>query len=282
VAFHVRTMEQKDFPFAVRLANSVNWNMGEADFEFNKHLEPGGCLILEADSKPIGLATCISYGRIGWFGNLVVDKACRNKGAGTQLIRHAMNYLKNKGVATVGLYAYPHLMDFYGKIGFRADNDFVVLKTAAVSIETTSDSHMKVAKAQDFKSIFDLDGSCFGNLRRRLLQIILKNPANICCVAAEGSQTVGFAAAKVFGEAAEVGPLVCKGDEPETAVALLKFELRKLNGFEAYIYLPASEFALLETAAQAGFGEEFRLKRMFIGAFTAKNCLYSAESLERG
>jgi hypothetical protein len=40
--------------------------------------------------------------------------------------------------------------------------------------------------------------------------------------------------------------------------------------------------ALADLFSKAGFTEEFSVTRMFFGEFTAKNCIYLAESLERG
>ncbi len=280
--FRVRTMAPKDFSFAVSLANTMNWNMTAADFEFNRQLEPTGCLILEEDSGPIGLATCISYGQVGWFGNLVVDEAHRKLGAGSQLVKHSVSYLKTRGVTTVGLYAYPHLVEFYGRIGFRGDVDFVVLKANAISANFGASENLKIVDAQDLPLITDFDSSCFGSPRKRLLEAIFTSPGNIGYVAVDGSRIEGFVVAKVFGEVAEIGPLACPRSKPKIAVDLLKAVLIRLYGFEAYMYLPANEISLLEIALNAGFTEKFRLKRMFLGPDVAKNCIYSAESLERG
>ena len=93
--------------------------MAPEDFQFMTQLEPEGCFVLFDDSKPIGIATCISYGKVGWFGNLIVKEEYRSKGAGSLLVKHAINYLHGKGVETIGLYAYPNLIKFYGNLGFR-------------------------------------------------------------------------------------------------------------------------------------------------------------------
>ena len=272
----------KDFHFATSLANTMNWNMAVADFEFNKHLEPDGCLVLETDSKSIGLATCIGYGQVGWFGNLVVDEGYRQRGAGTQLVQHAISYLRTKGVTTVGLYAYPHLVDFYESIGFLGSTDFVVLKADEVAASNESNGNLKLFEEQELCSLTDFDGNCFGAKRKKLLEQILRNTANICYISDEDSEVTGFIAAKVYDKAAEVGPLLCQRNKAKTAVTLLKTLLKRLDGIEAYLYLPASETALLNVATNAGFIEKFRLKRMLLGPEVAKNCIYSAESLERG
>jgi hypothetical protein len=89
-------------------------------------------------------------------------------------------------------------------------------------------------------------------------------------------------AAKVFEERREIGPLVCQKSQPLTAASLLSTILGDLQGAEAYLYLPASETALLQLAQQAGFRAQFRLARMILGPPVAVRCIYSAESLERG
>jgi ribosomal protein S18 acetylase RimI-like enzyme len=101
--FHVEKMAPKDFPFAVALANAMDWNMTKEDFAFNLQMDPDGCLVLYSGTKRAGVATCISYGQVGWFGNLVVDSAFQKQGAGTQLVQHAITYLKSVGVQAIGL-----------------------------------------------------------------------------------------------------------------------------------------------------------------------------------
>ncbi len=269
--FHVRTMEPKDFPFAVSLANTMNWNMTSADFEFNMQLEPNGCLVLLEDSQPVGLATCIGYGEVGWFGNLVVKEAYRKQGKGTLLVKHAVNYLKKVGATTVGIYAYPHLADFYGKIGFKHDKDFLVLKVGTVSASLEKSETSGVIETRDLPKIEDFDEKCFGASRKRLLEKMLKNPDDIVYAAIEDSEIVGFGVAKTYGELAEIGPLECKEGKPEAAANLLGALLHRLGGFEAYMYLSATETALLDEAFKAGFKEEFRLRRMFLGPAIATN-----------
>ena len=127
--FQVKQMSPSDFQFATKLANSMNWNMAPEDFEFNSSLEPEGCFVAFEDSDRVGIATCISFGTVGWFGNLIVEEKCRRKGAGRLLVKHAINYLQSKGVKTIGLYAYPNLDSFYGNLGFERDMDFSVLHT---------------------------------------------------------------------------------------------------------------------------------------------------------
>ena len=278
--FHVEKMKTEDFPFAVQLANTMNWNMTVNDFKFMLKLEPQGCFVQFHSKKRVGIATSVSFGKIGWFGNFIVKEDVRGKGAGSLLIKTAIDYLKNQGVETIGLYAYPHLVKFYESFGFESDVDFLVLKGNAAPLP--SHEMLKAATKQDIPELIDVDCECFGANRKKLLELMLLNKANLCFVSTERGKITGYVAAKVYGEMAEVGPLICDANRGEDAVLLLKTILTRLNGLETFIYVPKKETVLLNFLYQVGFEEDFRVVRMRLGPAIPANCIYAAESLERG
>ena len=273
-------MAAKDFPFAVQLANTMNWNMAEEDFEFMIKLEPKGCFVLFHGSERLGIATSISYGKVGWFGNLIVKEEYRKEGAGTFLVRHAADYLKNKGAETIGLYAYQHLKEFYESLGFECNLDFSVMNAKMVS--ATPEGMVREAGKRDLLALAEFDSQFFGSSRSRLLEAIIGIGKNLCYFSIENDEIIGYVAARVYDEMAEVGPLVCHPHRLETAKNLLNTTLNKLSSLEVFMCLPTKEEGLLPMLSKAGFQEEFRVTRMFLGPATAKNCVYMAESLERG
>ncbi len=278
--FHVERMEVDDFSFAVQLANSMNWDMTPADFEFMIKLEPDGCFVLFHGQERSGIATSISFGKAGWFGDLVVNEKFRRRGAGNLLTKHAIDYLKNKGVKTIGLYAYPNLVTFYKNLGFEPDIDFIVLK-GKVTISSTHDM-LKEATKRDVPEIIAFDRQYFGANRQKLLEPILFNQDNLCYVSTANSKITGYVAAKVYGKTAEVGPLICHANWEEGALILLETILSRLNGVEVFMCVPTKEAELLNMLTKAGFKEDFRVVRMFLGSAVAQNCICAAESLERG
>ena len=278
--FHVEKMDVNDFRFAVKLANTMNWNMTVGDFEFMARLEPQGCFVLFDNQERFGIATCISFGKVGWFGNLIVKKDARREGAGRLLLRDSINYLKSEGVETIGLYAYPHLVKFYESFGFIRDIDFLVLKGKTAFPATQG--RLKKAKKVDVPELIDFDCKCFGANRKKLIEAILLNKGNLCYISTTDNVSTGYVAAKVNANMAEVGPLTCQANRVEDARLLLKTILSRLNGLEVVMYLPKKEAALINMLYPAGLKEDFRLVRMFLGTAIAKNCIYAAESLERG
>jgi len=273
-------MRVDDFPFATQLANTMNWNMAPEDFQFMASLEPkGSFVVLDAD-EPIGIATCISFGAVGWFGNLIVKEKYRAKGAGSFLVKHAVNYLQNKGVKTIGLYAYPNLINFYGNLGFKRGDDFSLFHVEP--LDSLAAENLPKANGDKFAAIATFDSQCFGGDRERLLESIILEKGNLSYYKSEDDAVVGYVAATVYETMAWIGPLICKQGQIDAAVSLLESVLSKLTNSSVYLVLPKKERALTKMLFSVGFKEDFTVSRMFLGPPVAKNCIYLAESLERG
>jgi GNAT superfamily N-acetyltransferase len=278
--FKIKPMRPKDFSFATELANTMDWNMAMEDFKFMTHLEPEGCFVLFDDSTPLGIATNISYGKVGWFGNLIVEAKYRHKGVGSLLVKHSVRYLQSKGVKTVGLYAYPNLVSFYSNFGFKPDEIFSLLHSKV--LDSMKPGTLPKVETLQVRSIEALDRRCFGGNRKKLLESIILEKGNLSYYTSASTDVVGYVAATVYETMAWVGPLICQDGNVDTAVMLLKTVLAKLTGLNVYVGLPKKETALADMLSAVGFKEDFSVVRMFLGGAVAKNCIYLAESLERG
>jgi GNAT superfamily N-acetyltransferase len=278
--FKVKVLLRNDFRFAVELANTMDWNMAIEDFEFMESLEPNGSLLVTEDSKRVGIATCNAFGNVGWFGNLIVEKQYRNKGVGSMLVRHALAYLKAKGVKTVGLYAYPNLTDFYGSFGFRFDEDFFVLRADKLPA-VRADPLPRIGDKQ-LPAIIEFDSKYFGGHRGKLLESIIPHSGNAGYYFAEHGEIVGYIAATIYETMAWIGPLICQPTRYDIAVPLVKAALSKASEKEVLAVVSKRDTCLTDVFSAVGFKESFSVSRMFLGETASKNCIYLAESLERG
>jgi GNAT superfamily N-acetyltransferase len=273
-------MTPEDFQFASNLSNTMNWNATIEDFELAINLEPDGCFVLLRDSKRVGVATTVSYGKMGWFGNLIVTDNCRRKGAGSLLTKHAVEYLRGKDVKTIGLFAYPHLVEFYEGLGFKKENDFSMLKgnpKYSPGVEPLE----RIEEAY-FSSVTDFDSHCFGANRSKLIFPILLKKQNPCYIFNDHGDIKGFIAANVYDKMATIGPMVCVLDGFIFAQSLLKTVFNNLNDLQVFICVQRKQNALLSWLLSTGFQEDFRVSRMFLGSRSTPECIYLPESLERG
>jgi predicted N-acetyltransferase YhbS len=278
--FHVRKMTEEDIEYAVQLTDTKSWNLIEEDFRFMLNLEPEGCFVLLEDSQKIGIITSISFGRIGWFGNLIVEEKHQRKGAGSLLVHHTVDYFTSKNVKVVGLYSYIDAVPFYERLGFNYDSDFIVLEGKASAFSVGA--NIREAKLEDFQKIVKFDSSCLNTSRKKLLEAIFHNTSNLCYISVKNGKMFGYIVAKVYEGMAEVGPLLCDPERSDIAIHLVKIVLNRLEGFDVSFCIPKKESAMIDFLTKWGINERFHVARMFSKPISLKDCIYIAESLERG
>lgn len=279
--YSIRRMLVEDIEFAVRLTDTMNWNLTEKDFKFMMEVEPEGCFTLMHNTDKIGVTTTISFGKIGWIGCVIVDSKHRRRGGGSAIVKHAVNYLRGKGAETICLYSYKEKLDFYMRLGFKPDLEFIVLSGKAYS-PPVDDANIREAGKIKVHELISFDEFHFGASRGKLLEKIANAKGNLCYYYGEKLQIQGYVMAKVYNGYAEVGPLVCGRQNMKAAVNLLAHMLNRLNGYEVSVCLPRREEPLIKILLDAGFKESFSVVRMHFGPQVFRDCIYIAESLERG
>ena len=55
--------------------------------------------------------------KLGGLATSSLKKKSAKKALGSMLVKHAIDYLRGKGVETIGLYAYPNLRELLWKLG---------------------------------------------------------------------------------------------------------------------------------------------------------------------
>ncbi|MEM3752796.1 MAG: GNAT family N-acetyltransferase [Candidatus Bathyarchaeia archaeon] len=274
-------MSFEDIEFAVCLTDTMNWNLTEKDFEFMMQLEPEGCFTLLCGSEKIGITTTVSYGKIGWIGNVIVDEKYRRKRAGSILVKHAIEYLRSKGAEMVGLYSYKEKANFYLRLCFKRDLEFAVLNGKASSPNFEAADVMEAGK-NEMQKIVEFDSLYFGASRKKLLERIASGKNNLCYYHVENGEISGYIIVKVYNHYSEIGPLICRREKGDVARSLLAAVLKKVKDSEVSICLPKKERAIINMLLGFRFKESFNVVRMFSGPMVFRDCIYIAESLERG
>lgn len=273
-------MTSSDFSFALRLTDTMHWDLTERDFKFVLALEPEGCLVALDDNRKVGITTTAHFDKIGTIGNVIVDPHYRSKGIGAQLVKEAINYLSKKSVATVALYAYMDTVSFYEKLGFKADSCFIRL--AGQGEESYLDTNtIRGMTQRDLKDAIDFDRACMGWNREKLLRRIFADSKDLCFVARRQNKLLGFIMADRYRQ--EIGPLMCRADSDDEAISLLKAVLGNLEGIEVRIGVSEARHRIVDALVDLGFKEEFRVTLMHLGdKLSDAGCFVAMESLERG
>jgi GNAT superfamily N-acetyltransferase len=276
----IRKMVRSDFPFAIRLTDTMNWDLTEKDFTFMMALEPQGCFVALDDAKRVGITTTVHFDKIGWIGNVIVDARYRSKGIGVKLVKEAIRYLSEESAATIALYAYQNTVEFYEKIGFKADYDLIRFVGEGQKDQETH-GNVRAMTQRDLKEAINMDQACMNWNRERLLKRILAESGDLCHTAWEDGKLVGFVMADWYRQ--EIGPLVCRTDRDEEAISLLKTVLGKLTNVEVGVGVSEKRRGIAEALVQMNFREEFKVTLMHLGNEPLNTgCLVAMESLERG
>jgi GNAT superfamily N-acetyltransferase len=114
----VRSMSAADLPFGLRLSDAAGWNQTPADWQRFLDLQPDGCFVAEYDGVPVGTTTTCIFGSVAWIAMVLVEESARGRGVGTALMRHALEFLDRRGIATVRLDARPMGQPIYERLGF--------------------------------------------------------------------------------------------------------------------------------------------------------------------
>ena len=279
-SYTVRTIRRTDFAQCVALTDLMDWGLADEDFTFMVRLEAEGCFVAARGTNILGLVTSVSFGNLGWIGNVIVSPRERKKGVGAALVTRAVEYLKNRGVETIGLYAYKNVVPFYKNLGFSLSIEYSWMKCEYSNWGGAGYSHLRKT---DFPAIVEFDEACFGGTRTRLLKAIYESPSSLCCSFLEEKCARAYLMAVKSQTSAEIGPWLCKKGYEEEAFQLFKSIGKELHGLETHIGLPTSRHDLISFVTDLGFKENFHVVRMYHGPHPQdKECVLAMESLERG
>ncbi len=276
----IRKMTPSDFGFAIRLTDTMNWDLTEKDFRFMTRLEPEGCFTMLDGAKKVGMITTAHFGPIGWIGNVIVEMRYRSKGFGALLVKHAIDYLRKKSVTTIGLYAYLDTVPFYEKLGFKADLNFIRLARQS-SVANWRVASVRGMTERDLKDVVHFDEQCMGWNRGRLLKRIFTDSEDLCYVALDDSGLLGFIMGDWYRQ--EIGPCMSRVGTAKSVISLFKAALSRLSGVEVRTGVSESQQDLVKALRKMGFQEEFKVVRMYLGEVPDEaGCVWAMESLERG
>lgn len=263
----IRTMCPDDFAALVALTDKEQWHYRVPDFEEMHRLEPEGCFVGVDGDCIVALATTISYGEVGYIGNVVIEKKMRRKGLGQRIMERAGGYLKGTGVSTVRLYSYQHSVKFYEALGFSRDAN-VLLYLSPEGAATESNVAKETTRVtspttpSNASSIYRFDCDCFGANRSRRLEPSITSPTGRGFVTSASDNIDGYILFSPSSHGVELGPCVCV--DSEAFKELIGAVLSIASG-PAIIAVPAENTAAQGVLEKMGFSQKGFITGMHTG-----------------
>lgn len=202
----IRTIKPLDFNFIIGLAALENIRYSKKDLKRIVDFEPEGCFIALDGKQRLGIVTTITYGNVGWIGNLFVEKSTRRRGTGTKLVKETLEYMQKKDVKVPKLYCFPKRIPFYRRLGFKTEINVQVMVGKGKKIPF---SEVKKLSEDMLHEILLLDKKIFGADRLRLLCRLHQEFPKNCFAAYYKKELVGYIMANGSEDEYELGPWVC-------------------------------------------------------------------------
>jgi len=258
----IRAMVSKDFDFAQYLTETVGWNNSINDFERLLYYGPDGCFVAEQNGEPVGIVTTTTYGKLAWVGCLIVLEHYRGKGVGSELMKHAIHYLKTKGTETIRLDAASKAIPLYKRLGFKREYDS--LRFIGTGKELTCPKVNKMENG-DLESVVHFDARFFGANRKRVLRRVHKDFRDMCFVSFTDKKMAGYIMAKRGLNETKIGPWMCDPKQTEIAEELLKAILNEANGMKVWVGVPSGNKKAVDILRKHGFVDQTPSIRMYYG-----------------
>ncbi len=283
-----RRSTSEDLGFLKEITDAEDWGFSDLDFELMNSLDSVTCLIAQnllaqgeeekgarakedqapkEEQKMCGTALCTQYGRLGWIGNVVVDRDYRGKGIGTELMRQAIERLRSGEADHIGLYAYDNVVEFYKALGFTQRQSIQVMfrEPLEAGMDRTIEDTICVRdiKKNDLISIMDLDHEVTGLHRMPVLTKGFESGLFRGELVEVEQEIVAYQLRSASALVSEIGPCICS--TTRHFHALMRLAISKDRN-TLVLGIPTPNRGALGVASELGFKPLQQVHEMYIGS----------------
>jgi len=258
-----RRMETKDIPAGISLCRAAGWNQRSENWELFLKINKEGCRVaLDEQGKVVGTVTTIRYeDHFTWIGMVLVDPARRREGIGMQLLKEAISIVGDQ--TTIKLDATPAGREVYLKLSFQDEYTLSRLLCSSVNAALLIRSSARLITSNDIPNLLQIDEVVFGAKRKEVIEFTAKGAPEYAIVMEDGKTIKGYCLGRHGHHYSQIGPVIA--DDCLTAKHLISAALLKCLDQPVIIDVPGHTPEWLEWLAHAGFIEQRKLIRMFLG-----------------
>jgi GNAT superfamily N-acetyltransferase len=176
------------------------------------------CLVAEDAGRVVAVGSGISYGALGFVGNMVVAPSHRRRGLGSAILMEVTTFLERAGCRRLELYATAEGRALYERHGFALDHPTTMAHIPRHAA-TAHDSQLEllVAGPAELDALSAYDRARFGADRRPLLELMLADRQRPLLLALRDDAIGGYLWLRP--ESSRIGPWLA--DTPDLAGVLL-------------------------------------------------------------
>jgi peptide alpha-N-acetyltransferase len=265
----IRSMQFSDLDSVITLVRSLGWTTTRQDVENLLIYEPFGCFVAELKGAIIGTVTTTKYIHFGWVGMLLVEEEFRRRRIGTNLMKIAIRYLLDNGVATVRLEADPPGIPLYQHLHFQKECDS--LRWYRQGLQPLKVAGVRQAALDDLPNFYSLDRNAFGDTRHRVLNRLFE--CSLFTLVLTDEPERGFLMARDSSHGTIFGPFIA--DSLVVADKLLQAGLNRRKGQTVLLGVPSTHLKAITLMRKYGFECKSILTRMYYGKEPTKgdSCL---------
>jgi len=217
---HMRTATETDLPVIAALRDSVGWAIHEWALRAVLRPPDARCIVVTDDlDRIVGVGSGISYGDLGFIGNMVVVEDHRRRGVGAAVLEAIVDFLsRERGCTRLELNATPEGRPLYERYGFETIGMSTFARIGrAVALSTDPSVTVRSGGTDDLENLVAYDQPRFGGDRRPILEVLLGSEAARFVIVERDGAIAGYACVQLDGP--RMGPMVA--DAPSVAETLL-------------------------------------------------------------
>jgi len=248
----ISRMRIDDLPFAVRLSAQEDWGTPRSDLLRILRISPKTSFVASEDNARVGMITAVTFNKnLAWIGNVIVDKKYRGKRIGQHLVTYAVDQLKRIHVKHIALYCFKENVNFYKKLGFIKDVQFVRLRLNRFE-QNPKSRKSEIGKRLTLAHLLSLDKQASGVDRSKLIQSWINEGAGAYFGFEEGD-TSAFVFVKKYSTMFDFGPGVSIGASDNELQSLLGESLSRTRNKPIEVSCLAQNQNVLRLLRRFGF-----------------------------
>lgn len=260
----VRNLRKEDLPFAVDLTVQEGWFYTARELDMMLRLDPDGSFVFEEKDKPLGFATCVTYGSTGVLGHLIVSKQGRGRGISHSLIDAAVEYIAGRGADSMIVIATEEAVRIYEKHGFKVREDIACQHSRLDdSVPRVSSKECAPLERSDLGKVIRMDAELFGDDRSRLIEALHEESPERSFKIERDGRMEGFVLARPDHIGYNLGPWVASSSAD--AESLLKTAISTMGNGKLYSGSFSENLEALEIMNGLGRINEWRTILMIRG-----------------